>query len=195
MWRTVAVLVLFCAMQSAGAREIEKVNFTETTSLHGQTIALNGVGLRVKRKFGMGFKVYVAARYGKKPTEGAQAQAWLTSSEPMVLELVFLRGIGADTLKEAWQEGFAKNCAQACQSEAANLKAFNELMAGVKEGSRLRLEFDAQGTEVHLTAKKDTHGRIEGAGFRKALLAIFIGESPPTEDLKKGLLGNQLAEP
>ena len=136
---------------------------------------------------GMGFKVYVAGLYGKAPS--STADDWLNSSDPQSLVLVFLRSVDGKTLSEAWTEGFTKNCGEVCESEKANITAFNKLMVDVKDGSRLQLDFDAKGVEVTMIGKTKSTGRIDSVAFRKALLSIFIGQHPPTEDLKKGLLG------
>lgn len=172
---------------SAMALEIEKVKFDDTLQAQGQSLVLNGVGLRTKRKIGMNFKVYVAGLYAT--AKSSDAPALIADEKPKVLELVFLRSLDKGTLIEAWTEGFDKNCESDCEAGKAQLKAFNDLMGDVKEGSKIRMSFDGKGVEVAVEGKAKTQGRIDNVPFKKQLLSIFIGKNPPTEDLKNGLLG------
>src|SRR5690242_5753914 len=82
------LLVIFAAMVSAaGAKEVEKVKFDDEMALGAQKLALNGAGLRTKRKLGINWRVYVAGLYlGKKSDD---AKAILASDEPKYLRLVF----------------------------------------------------------------------------------------------------------
>lgn len=173
---------------SAHAKEIEKVSFSDSTTAAGQELQLNGVGLRTKRKLGMDFRVYVAGLYLK--TKSTDAATIVGSDEAKVLELVFLRSVDADTLREAWQEGYDKNCKAGCDTSKAQLKQFKDAMADVGDGSKLKMIFDKDSVTVEGQGKKAAmNAKIIGGAFSRNLLAIFIGDTPPTEVLKKGLLG------
>ena len=186
MMRVIAIL--FCVFSlTSHAREIEKVDFPETKEVAGSKLVLNGVALRTKHKFGMDFRVYVAGLYlTKKATASSEV---LNSETPKVLAMQFLRGLGKDTLTEAWEEGYNKNCGKDCAATKGNLKSFNDLMTDVKDGSKFLLTFTKDKVHVELDGKKEKkNGDVEGAAFSKALLAVFIGDQPPSEDFKKGLL-------
>src|SRR4029079_11999809 len=99
---------------SAGAREIEKVNFANQLDVAGKKLVLNGGGLRVKRRFGMNFDVYVAGLYLTAKSD--KAEAIIASTEPKALRLVFLRSLDKGTLDEAFEEGFNKNCKPDCEA-------------------------------------------------------------------------------
>jgi len=171
----------------AGAAKIEEKEFPDSLTMNKKNLVLNGVGLRTKKKMGMNFKVYVGGLYTTAKSADA---AKLMEPGDKVLELIFLRSLDKDTLQEAWAEAFPKNCQVECDQSAGMLKQFNELMADVKEDGRLKMTFDKDGVSVEITGKKETKsGRIDGAGFSKNLMAVFIGPQPPTEELKKGLLG------
>lgn len=178
--------VLVTALQ-ATAMEIEKVQFSDTKSIGTKNFVLNGVGLRTKRKFGMNFKVYVAGLW--LPKKGHEAEKLMEPGEK-VLELVFLRSLDKDTMAEAWRESFKNNCQQDCDAGMAMVEEFNNLMVDVKDQSHLQMFFDNEGVTVEMTGKKENKkGRIQNAAFTRNLMAAFIGPKPPTEDLKKGLLG------
>jgi hypothetical protein len=169
------------------AKKVEGVEIADQHVVGTANLALNGVGVRIKRKLGIGFRVYVGALYlaGKTSDE----KLILTSAEPKILELTFLRSVDADTLRDAWKEGFEKNCGSVCEKAKPNLKSFNDLMIPVKEGSRITMVFTDDGVNVTATGKETKSAMIPGQEFKTALLSIFIGPNPPTPELKKGLLG------
>ncbi|MGE0528428.1 MAG: chalcone isomerase family protein, partial [Bdellovibrionales bacterium] len=150
-------------------------------------LVLNGTGLRTKRRLGMSFRVFVAALY--LPEKTKDATKVIQGEGGRVLDLVFLRSLDRDTLQEAWSEGFKKNCKEDCGQMAAPLKTFNDLMSDVKDQSRLRLIFDGKQVQLELSGKSRRTGTVAGKAFAKNLLAVFVGDHPPSEELKRGLLG------
>jgi len=184
-----SMLLALCVWTIAGsAAQIEKVNFPEEMSVGSQKLVLNGAGVRAKKKLGMNFKVYVAGLYLN--AKSSEATAIINSPATKVLELVFLRDVDRETLQEAWQEGFANNCKGDCETAKDHFMAFNDTMVDVKENSRLKMTFDKDGVAIDLKgAKRSKNAQIIGETFKKILLAIFIGDSPPTPELKKALLG------
>lgn len=188
MKRITACLLMLCVWTTTYAKQIEKVDFPDELTLGTQKLILNGVGLRTKKRLGMNFKVYVAGLY--LAAQNKDAIDVINSQGPKVLELVFLRGIDRETLQEAWQEGFTKNCKAECENAKDYFKAFNDTMVDVSENSRLKMTFEKDGVSVEIKGAKDSKkAQVIGEPFKKALLAIFIGDQPPTPDLKTGLLG------
>ncbi len=188
MKRLFATVLMLCVWTTTHAKEIEKVNFPDDQMLGNQKLVLNGLGLRTKKKLGMNFKVYVAGLY--LAAKSGDAAATIASPGAKVLELVFLRGVDRETLQEAWQEGFTKNCKAECENAKDQFKAFNDTMVDVKENSRLKMTFDKDGVSVDIKGAKDNKkAQIIGESFKKALLAIFIGDEPPSPEMKSGLLG------
>lgn len=171
----------------AHAVEVKKVDFPETMEAGGQKLVLNGAGLRVKHKFGMDWDVYVAGLY--VPAKNKHAVELIINPDTKVLRMVFLRSLGKGTLREGWEEGYKDNCKFDCDASKAQLKAFNDLMVDVKDKSEMRLVFAKDSVDVEIDGKEKKSGKIAGEAFRKNLMAIFVGEKPPTADLKKNLLG------
>ena len=62
------------------------------------------------------------------------------------------------------------------------------LVPDVKEGSTLTFAY-LPGKGTTLSAGSKELGVFEGKGFADAVFAIWLGPKPPSEDLKKGLLG------
>jgi hypothetical protein len=188
MKRIAACLLMLCVWTTTYAKQIEKVDFPDELTLGNQKLILNGVGLRTKKRLGMNFKVYVAGLY--LSAKSSDANAVIASPGSKVLELVFLRGIDRETLQEAWQEGFTKNCKSECENARDQFKAFNDTMVDVSENSRLKMTFEKDGVSVEIKgAEASKKAQVIGEPFKKALMAIFIGDQPPTIDLKAGLLG------
>lgn len=184
--RALVIFLMFFST-SVFAGIVEGVDFPNEVSVGTEKLVLNGAGLRTKRKFGLNFKVYVAGLYA--PAKTMDPKKLITGTETKVLELVFLRSIDAKTLREAWTEGFDKNCGADCDAARSSLKAFNEFMKDVKEKHRLKLTFKVQDVVVELQGDESRTTQFAGEAFRRALLALFIGDQPPTPELKNALLG------
>lgn len=66
------ICMLFLLMSAvAEARSLEGVEFANTATVSGETLKLNGLGLRSKRKLFMNFKVYVAGLYAETTSKSA----------------------------------------------------------------------------------------------------------------------------
>ena len=62
------------------------------------------------------------------------------------------------------------------------------MVPDVKEGSTLTFTYlPGKGTTLHAGNKE--LGVFAGKGFADAVLSIWLGPKPPSEDLKKGMLG------
>jgi long-chain acyl-CoA synthetase len=57
----------------------------------------------------------------------------------------------------------------------------------VKQGDSISIDFTTAGIEVGLNGK--TRDKVEGATFAKALLKVWLGDSPADAGLKRALLG------
>lgn len=183
-----ALCVWTLALGSAvNAATIEKVDFPDEINVDGQKLVLNGGGLRKKKKFFKLWDVYVGALY--IPAKSSDAKAILASPAPKVIEMVYVRSIDKETLQEGWEESFKQVCAQDCDSLKDQLKAFNDSMADVKDRSRLRLTFKKSSVDIDLKAKENKTSMVDGEGFRRVLLDMFLGENSPAPELRKKLLG------
>ena len=179
-----AVLVMLTAstLQTVAlARELEGATLADTLKAGEKTLKLNGLGLRKKAMF----KVYVGGLYLESPSK--DANAILASDQAKAIRLYFLRDLTKAQLVEAFQEGFEANA----KDKAAQKAAFDRMLAlvpDVKTGSTLTFTYlPGRGTTLQV-ADKDL-GVFEGKGFADAVFSIWLGSKPPSEDLKKGMLG------
>jgi hypothetical protein len=178
------ILLVFLASHGAFAKTLDGIDFSDQLTLQGKTLRLNGLGIR-KATF-LKIKVYVAGLYVEMPTH--TAQAIIDLPEAKRLELHFLREVDADKIRSAWSEGFKANCGTHCTELDPALLRLNALMEDIQKGDLMAFNFFPEKTEVWIKGK--FKGAIESAGFAKYMLSVWLGEHPPNEDLKSGLLGN-----
>jgi len=165
----------------APAAELAGATLPDTLAAGDKTLKLNGLGLRKKAVF----KVYVGGLYLESPSK--DAGAILTADQAKAIRMHFLRDLTKAQLVEAFQEGFDANA----KDRASQKAAFDRMMAlvpDVKEGSTLTLVY-VPGKGTTLSAGSKELGLFEGKGFADAVFAIWLGPKPPSDDLKKGMLG------
>jgi hypothetical protein len=166
---------------AALAGELAGAMLPDTLKAGEKTLKLNGLGLREKAVF----KVYVGGLYLESPSK--DAGAILASDQAKAIRMHFVRDLTKAQLVEAFQEGFEANV----KDRAPQKAAFDRMLAlvpDVKEGSTLTFAY-VPGKGTTLSAGGKELGVVEGKGFADAVFAIWLGPKPPSEDLKKGLLG------
>ena len=176
-----AVGVVLIVSVAALARDLAGVTLPDTLKVGEKTLKLNGLGLRQKAIF----KVYVGALYLEAPSK--DADAILAADQPKAIRMHFLRALSKAQLVEAFQEGFETNV----KDRAPQKAAFDRMLAlvpDVKEGTTLTFTY-LPGKGTTLSAGSKDLGIFEGKGFADAVFAIWLGPKPPSEDLKKGMLG------
>lgn len=179
-WSAFLGLLLLGLTVQAG--ELAGVVMPEKVKAGDATLVLNGMGLRKKAIF----KVYVGALYLTQ--KSSDPAAIIAADAPRRMVMHFLRDVGKDRLVEAWKEGFAANAPQAEAQLAKELERFLALWRDVKEGEDVTMTYiPGHGTTVAFGGTEA--GTIEGKAFADALLSVWLGPKPPSEDLKKGLLG------
>lgn len=180
-WQGVALLALLLA-STALAGELAGVTLPDTTLVGDTKLNLNGMGLRKK----LWVKVYVGALYVKE--RSSDPSKLLAADTPRQMVMHFLYEVGSDKLIEAWKEGFAGNSAAALPALQQRLDQFCALWRTMKVGESAVMTYvPGAGTKLEVGGKE--LGVISGKDFADALLAVWVGDKPPTTDLKKGILG------
>jgi len=166
---------------AALAGEPAGITLPDTLKAGEKTLKLNGLGLRKEAMF----KVYVGGLYLESPSK--DAGAILASDQAKVIRMHFLRDLSKAQLVEAFQEGFEANV----KDRAAQKAAFDKMLAlvpDVKEGTTMTFAYlPGKGTTLSAGAKE--LAVFEGKGFADAVFSIWLGPKPPSDDLKKGMLG------
>jgi hypothetical protein len=163
------------------AVEIAGVKPSDTITVEGKTLKLNGAGLRTK----LMFKVYVASLYLETPSK--DAAAIVSSDQIKSMRLSILRSLTGAKVSEAIEEGFEKNSKAQMGALKPRLTKLGTMIPNVESGDVIELTFvPGKGTVV--TVKGAEKGVIEGKDFADALFAVWLGASPVQEDLKRELL-------
>lgn len=182
-----AAALLFLAIASARAapaRECDGISFPEHVQAGGQTLTLNGLGLRKATIFGI--KVYVGALYVAHPT--GDANAILSSRDPVEMQLRFVFRVTASQLRSAWQEGFRDSAPSELPALESRIAQLDGWMTGVKSGQRMTFA-RIPGVGIRYALDGVDRGTIPGDDFATAFLSIWLGSKPPSEALRAGLLG------
>jgi Chalcone isomerase-like len=176
-----AILVVSTLGTAAPAAELAGAKLPDTLSAGDKTLKLNGAGLRKKAMF----SVYVGGLYLESASK--DAGKILAADQTKAIRMHFLRDLTKAQLVEAFQEGFEGNA----PDKAGQKAAFDKMLAlvpDVKEGETLTFTYvPGQGTTLSVGAK--ALGAFQGKGFADAVFSIWLGAKPPSEELKKGMLG------
>ena len=182
--RLLAFLLAFSGF--AGAAELEGVRMEDPIRAGAQELQLNGMALRTR----VFFKVYVAGLYLPQKTQSAR-QALEPARKRMAL--VLLRDVPAETFSASLVDGMKDNATEAefarLKPQVDELVALMQRIGEAKKGATIALDYvPGEGTRVLLNGAPQ--GRpIPGDDFYAALLRIWLGEKPVSDDMKKALLG------
>lgn len=182
-----SVLAL-CVVQGAAAAELEGVRLADTARVAegGAELRLNGAGVRTRFLF----KVYVGALYLAAKTGAANAA--INDAGPKRIALHMLRELSSEQLFGALEDGLKNNHAAddmaKLDTRVKQLRAIFDAVKVAKPGDVILIDYlPDQGTRI--TINGSVKGLIPGADFNRALLRIWLGDSPADADLKKGMLG------
>lgn len=182
MRRVLVALGALLLSMPALAGQLAGVTLPDTVDVGGTTLVLNGMGLRKKAVF----KVYVGALY--VAAKSSDERALITADGPRRMVMHFVRDVGKDKIVEGWREGFANNSPANEQALKPALDSFAALWPDMANGDEAVMTY-LPGTGMSLAVKGKELGVIPSKAFADAVLACWIGPTPPTEELKTGLLG------
>ena len=186
MRRFVASLLLSsCLAFGASAATLEGVTLQDTYPADGQTLKLNGIGLRTLTILHV--RVYVAGLYLAAPSHNAEQI--LKSSTPKVIRIQFLHSGSKEDVQKEYLQGEQNNCGagQCDKADEADFKRLVAVAPGVKVGDTSTYVFTSKGVTVLANDKPII--TINNPDLAFHLLQGFIGDHPPSEELKAALLG------
>ncbi|MFP3940876.1 MAG: chalcone isomerase family protein [Thermoanaerobaculia bacterium] len=176
-----APLLLLTPAPASGA-ELAGVSMAEEAEVDGQSLVLNGMGLR-ERFF---VDVYVAGLY--LPSPESSGEAVLAADAPRRLEVAFVRDVTRQQVCDAWSDGLEANRPDAPAELETSFETLCSWMEDLSDGDRMVFTYvPGEGTTIEVAGEEK--GVLEGKEFADALFASFIGEHPATGKLKQGLLG------
>lgn len=181
--RFAALILSLTVAIPALALTLAGVTLEDHATVAGQTLVLNGAGLR--KKFFI--KVYVGGLY--LPAKQSNAATVLATDGARRQVMHFLYSVSKDQMCDAWSEGLEDNSKGASAEVKANFKTLCSWMEPIPKGNRLVLTYvPGSGTTVEINGK--AKGTLAGKATADAILATWIGPKPgPGEDFKNGVLG------
>lgn len=162
------------------------VNLPAKAMVGETNLVLNGIGLRKATFFSV--KVYVAGLY--LPQKSGDAEQILATDQSWQLVLHFVRDVDSDDIHDALAEGFENATDGKVEAILPQIDAINTLVPDLKVGDRLTFTHKA-GRGISVNFNNSSNGAVDGTDLAATLLAIWLGEEPPNEDLKTGLLGGE----
>jgi hypothetical protein len=187
MYRKILLMLLMALLvNTVHAREIADVQLEETVTVPGITdpLILNGAAIRTK----LFFKIYIAALYVAEKSSKAETLLTSATAKRMVMHMLYSE-VEKEKLTTAWQEGFQKNLKPAdFIAIKPRLDRFNALFSTLRKNDVALIDF-VPGIGTRVTIRGEEKGVIEGDDFYRAVLSVWIGAEPATDDIKIGILG------
>ncbi|HEY0184290.1 MAG TPA: chalcone isomerase family protein [Rhodopila sp.] len=179
------VLVACSLASGAAAATLEGVTVPDTYTVDGRTLVLNGSGVRTLTIFKI--RAYVAALY--LPQRSHDAAQILAADEPRVILLTFLRDASKARVEKQFRAGEATNCGHGgcAPADAADFDRLVAAVPAVSRGDTSTYIFTAD--RVRVFANTRLIGDFANKDLAYHLLAGFIGDHPPSQQLRRQLLG------
>ncbi len=170
------------------AMEIADVKLADQVQVSGQTLVLNGAGLRTK----FFFKIYIAALY--LPQKQTSGPAVIAAENVHRVALHIKHELSSAKLYDALVDAMESNQTAAeltaLEPQFKQLKQIFDKAGEVKSGDVINMDYvPGGGTEIGVNDK--AYGTLSGAIFNRALLQIWLGDKPVQTDLKKAMLGSE----
>jgi hypothetical protein len=157
------------------------VHIPPTTFVDGHELVLNGVGLRSMFMV----RVYVASLYLETPS--SNPALILSSRQDKVLTLHFLHSVGARQMIASMEQGIQDNSPNLSQDQIGDRDQLLKSLKAVQPGDELRFVIGKTGeTLVFQNGKMSAD--LKAPSSSEMLLSVWMGQAPPTADVKAGLL-------
>jgi hypothetical protein len=179
-------LIFGLATPLAHAAEIAGIKFADSAEVSGQSLLLNGLGVRDRAVF----KVYAAGLYLPKKSQDEKEVLAMPGGKR--LHAVMLREVEGDALGRLLMQGIRDN---STPSEAIkHLNSIGKLGQAFSErkklsaGDSFTIDFDPKlGPQVKVNGKA-MNAQVNDPQFNTLFLRIWLGANPADHLLKRGLL-------
>ena len=177
------LLLALAATLPAAAAELAGVSLPDTATVGGETLQLNGLGLR--KKFFI--KVYVGGLY--LPMKQSDWKQVLATDTPRHMVMHWLRTVDKASISEGWTDCLKANSPGASAEVKKNFATLESWMEEARAGDQFTYTYlPGSGTQVSVAGKPK--GSLGGKPFADALFACWIGEKPgPGTGFRDDLMG------
>lgn len=184
-WRAMSIAMLISLLFAANlshAGTLAGVTMSDTATVGGTPVSLNGMGLREKYFI----DIYVGGLYLANPTHDGAAVLAESNAKRVVMQFVY-REVTREQMVSSFQDDFGN------QPGFESAKKYTEqivswLPNSVKRGDTLAFEY-VPGSGTTMSYNGAALGTVADPAFAKVVFGVYVGAKPPTEALKKGLLG------
>ena len=186
MNKLIFVGLLFLFAQPLHAVELSGVVIKDqVTAENGETLLLNGAGLREK----FWIDVYVGSLYLVNKSDNVAEILSAPNANRMQMDFVH-KEVASKKLIKAWNEGFSKN--QTSENLITLQDRIDQFNGYFKQdaiaGDQFTLDY-IPGKGTTIIKNNTVLGLIPGEDFKNALLEIWLGNFPADKNLTLGLLG------
>jgi hypothetical protein len=183
--RRLAALIVVCVLlvPAVWAGELADVTMADEVTVGDATLHLNGMGLRKK----MWVKVYVAGLYLESPSKDGAEAVKAGGTKRVVMHFLTDKAT-KKKMDAAWIEGFEANSPSAYGSMEDRVRQFADLFGDMKVGDVIELTM-VPGAGTTAAVNGEIKGVIDGDDFATGLLMVWLGDHPPSDELKIGMLG------
>ena len=184
--KALTLVLAMLVTASANAMTVGDAEIPDSYAIPGSetTLVLNGAGIR--EKFFM--DIYVGALY--LPVATPDAAAILGDEGPASVLMHFLhKEVSKEKINAGWRDGLADNTtAEQFAALEERLEEFSSLFRTVARGDDIRIDYlPGDGTQVRING--EWRGSVEGNDFFRALLSVWLGNSPASKGLRRAMLG------
>ncbi len=185
--------ILICLWISGSqAAVVDEINIPEVLpgNDYRPPLFLNGAA---KRKFLMFVDVYVGSLYVENTSESADQLIHQDGFK--LMEFNMLRNVRGRKIADAFYEGMRLNVTQ--DQAVAMEEEINQLLAmfdqRLRKGDKAIIEY-RPGVGMSVNLAGNDRGIIKSKELFDAILSIWIGEFPVSQDFKAGILGVEVAK-
>jgi hypothetical protein len=173
----------------AQTTEVGGVKYDNTARVAGETLQLNGAGIRYKAVF----KVYTAGLYLKD--KATTTEAAIAAPGPKRIHIVMLREIDGNELGKLFTKGIQDNSTREefAKSIPGTIR-MGEIFSTRKKlatGENFSVEYVPNAGTTVLLNGKPMGEPIKEPEFFTGLMRIWLGKSPADSNLKELLLGHK----
>ncbi len=186
--QAIAILSLVLASEASArpalAGECVGVSVPDAISVDGKLLVLNGMGLREATLFKI--DVYVAALYLEH--RSADAAAIVNGEETKQLRIRFKRSVSRNDMLENMRRGFVAGAGARWPELNERFNQLEAWMPALQSGDEFVITYRPN-VGIDVQRGNLSLGPIAGKDYADVVLRVWLGDHPPSAELKRGLLG------